>query len=186
MKSKSILLIALFLGSLVILNAQEKKETVILYNSVPVAVELDANGEISKFKSEKPGHLKGFIIDTKTGDASTAIADLTQNRKESEFGKPISPERNFLSFDSNENTLDAESLDVLNNAIARLKVESNTRLTIKASNPVDGIAKTLNNERLTSCKQYLLTQGIASSRILTTLSPSINSDDRITLTFTVE
>ena len=183
---KIFLLLPLSLVFIANSNAQEKKDKVILYNSVPVEVEVDKDGNITKFKQEKKGYLKNYIVDTKPNDPSKAIADLTALRPESEFGKPISPERNFLNFDAGENTLDAISLDVLNKAIARLKAEANTRLTIKASNPLSEQAKQLNEQRLASCKQYLLTQGIEDNRILTTLSQSIKSDERVTLTFTVE
>lgn len=183
---KLYLLISLAFISASALNAQDKKDKVILYNSVPVEVEVDKDGNITKFKQEKKGYLKNYIVDTKPNDPAKAVADLTARRPESEFGKPISPERNFLSFDPGENTLDAISLDVLNKAIARLKSESNTRLTIKASNPLSESAKQLNEQRLASCKQYLLTQGITSDRILTTLTQSIKSEERVTLTYTVE
>lgn len=164
----------------------QKKEAVILYNSVPVEVVLSNDGEIEQFKQEKPDHLKGYIIDTKPNDPGAAIADLTKLDNSSEFGDVISPQRQFLSFDTGKNTLDAKSLDVLNAAMNRLKQEKNTKLIIKASNPESAAERSLNNERLESCKQYLLTQGIDSTRITTTLSPSVKVADRLTLTFTVE
>ena len=178
--------IVCYVVSTTVMAQQAKKDAVILYNSVPVEVELSANGDINRFLREKPNHLEGYIIDTKPSDPAKAIADLTDPNNAREFGSAVSPERDVIYFTEGVNTLNAAGIETLEIAVFRLSTEKGTKVILKAAQTDDPSIDTLHEQRLSSCKQFLLSKGIAVERIESTLTPAIKQPDRLTLTFTVQ
>lgn len=175
-----------FTLSTAVMAQQAKKDAVILYNSVPVEVELSANGDINRFIKEKPDHLVGYTIDTKPSDPAKAIANLTDPNNAREFGSPVSPERDVIYFAEGVNTLNAAGIETLEIAVFRLSTEKGTSVILKAAQTDNPATNTIHEQRLNSCKQFLASKGIPAERIQTMLTPAIKQAERLTLTFTVE
>lgn len=158
----------------------QTKEAVILYNSVPVEVDLTRDGEIQRFKKERPDYLRGYVVDTKA-DLSRPIADMSSVEIKTEQGQEIEASDLYISFTPNDpGDMDAQSLDVLNSIVGNLRSDASKMVTLTASEMGD---PSIQSQRLASCKRYVTTQGIANDRVITTLSKKVTDPDRITLKY---
>jgi hypothetical protein len=176
----SIALLTLSLYSATSLTAQTK-EAVILYNSVPVEVEMDGTGDIKRFKKDKPKHLEGYTIDTRQRmdneirDVSPATNTTTDLLNEG----PVAIVFDAGSVDSPT----MRGLDLLNGVAAKLRSKTGLTAVLRAPQSDDPEMIKRHNGQLASCKNFLISQGIASSRITTTLSDSASNKDEVVITF---
>lgn len=165
-------------------STAQTKEAVILYNSVPVEVEMDSEGDIKRFKQEKPGYLVGYKIDTKKGEVATGpIKEINRpaaNPNSDLIGDgPVS-----ILFSQGESASPSvTSLDLLNGVVARLRSKSNIDVILRAQQKEEDTSVRLQNDRLDSCKAYLENQGISPSRITTTLSDKVTDSNEVSISF---
>lgn len=159
----------------------QTKETVILYNSIPVEVEIDNTGDIKRFKENKPNYLEGYTIDTKQR-VDTDIRDITPVRNSPADlldDGPISIRFDAGSVDSPT----MRSLDLLNAVAARLRSKTGLEAILRAPETDDPVLIEKRNGQLASCKKYLIAQGISVGRITTTLSSKASDQDEVIITF---
>jgi hypothetical protein len=155
-------------------GAQETKESVILYNSVPVRAEITKDAEIKRIIKEEPDYLKGFSLkiqdygqfvdQDKTKVAATAEAENNEAGKMDEAGKTEEAVFVEIVFDPGFATLSDQSVDRLDAIIKRLKNEPDLTVLIRAlSLKTDG---SVTRNRLNSIKTYFKLRGIAQERVL--------------------
>lgn len=151
--------------------AQETKESVILYNSVPVRAEITSDAEIKRVIKEEPDYLKGFslkiqdygqFVDQGKPQVVTSAEDLS---KETEVTGKVE-ESGFVEiiFDPGFATLSDQSVERLDAVVKRLKNENTLNVLLRAlSLKTDG---SVTKNRLNSIKTYLKLRGIAQERVI--------------------
>lgn len=172
--------ILMLLLSTTSLTAQTK-EAVILYNSVPVEVEMDDTGDIKRFKEDKPKHLEGYTIDTRQrmDNEIRDVSPTTNTTTDLLDDGPVAIVFDAGSVDSPT----MRGLDLLNGVAAKLRSKTGLNAVLRAPQSDDPTLIKRYNGQLTSCKSYLVAQGVATSRITTTLSDSATNNDEVIITF---
>lgn len=145
-----------------------QKETVILYNSQPVKVELSEKGTIKSFIGLVPGYMLGYDLIT-NGNAKVEIVDNDKVEIKSDEGQNagysiISSERIDLEYKPYFATLDNSTINKLNDIAAKLRVNPNMSILITA-HTLDNNQSILASNRLESAIAYLGIKGISADRI---------------------
>lgn len=163
--------IATFCVMNLIMQAQETKEAVILYNSVPVRAEISSDAEVKRVIREEPEYLKGYslkiqdygkFVDQSEVKPSQVVVDSSQETA----GKTIIEEDGFveLVFDPGFATLSDQSVYRLDSVVKRLKNDAALFVTLRAlSLKSDG---SVTKNRLNSIKTYLRLRGVEQGRVL--------------------
>lgn len=186
MKSKSATLLVAF-SIFTASNTFAQKETVILYNSQPVKVELSKKGQIKSFIGAVPGYMEGFDMSTSTLNTSASpeqpvIASTTTPIVQHEGYAIISNERIELDYRADFATLEKNTIDKLNAIAARLKSEPGTKILLTAHNANNEVSRLISN-RLASATTYLGIKGIPQSRIQTEIQESSSLIDVIAVNY---
>lgn len=171
--------LAVLLAVSAVAQQEGSDEKVILYNSAPVSVELNNEGEIVRFIEDRPEYMRGFVLDTPS-DASTLAVNSNPEQAKSETSID---DRSFLLFEAGSQTFDGQSLDLLNRAITRLRANPNISISLQAAPSADPSQTALSEARLQSCKKYLSSQGIATNRIQSSTSTDNAYLNRIIITY---
>ncbi|MEE9439441.1 MAG: hypothetical protein V3V14_10610 [Saprospiraceae bacterium] len=145
-------------------NAQ--KQSVILYNSVPINVNLTSDGDIAIFGNVVKDYMQGYelkpVAEIKGLDfQQIKFVSATKNAGYS----ILSAERILLNYKPNIATLDKSILTKLNLIAARLKTEPITRVLITGHYVSGNNLKVISN-RVKSIKTYLKIKGVDLSKIL--------------------
>jgi len=162
--------LAVFAGNMTA-EAQETKESVILYNSVPVRAEITNDAEIKRVIKEEPDYLKGFTLkiqdygqfvdQDKTKDTAVNEALPGENKEAGKIEEVVFVE---IVFEPGFSTLSDQAVERLDTIIKRLKNEPDLRVLIRAlSFKSDG---SVTKNRLNSIKTYFKLRGIAQERVL--------------------
>jgi hypothetical protein len=164
-------LVALFCATNLILQAQETKEAVILYNSVPVRAEITNDAQVKRVIREEPAYLKGYslkiqdygeFVDQSEEKPSQVVVDSSQQT----VGKTITEEDGSVEiiFDPGFATLSDQSVYRLDGVVKRLKNDAALFVTLRAlSLKSDG---SVTKNRLNSIKTYLRLRGVEQGRVL--------------------
>lgn len=163
-------------------------ESVILYNSQAVKVELSEVGTILSFYGLMPGYMDGYDLGQANELAAVELPTESMiDVEDQNFGKNaeydvISKERVQMSFTSNFATLSNETIAALDQVAARLKKGDHSKVLITAYS-TDGQANTLVSNRINAVKSYLFIKGISSSNILIEVQGSSSLLDSVTVNF---
>jgi hypothetical protein len=163
--------VLVFFAVSMVAGAQESKESVILYNSVPVRAEITSDAEIKRVIKEEPDYLKGFslkiqdygqFVDQNKAKVTTDTETLPgENKETGEIEEAVFVE---IVFDPGFATLSDQSVDNLDAIIKRLKNEPDLTVLMRAlSLKTDG---SVTRNRLNSIKTYFRLRGIAQERVL--------------------
>jgi len=167
------------------LTAQQTQETVILYNSQPVQVELSEMGKILSFYGLKPGYMTGFQLENAVVKIEPIVIDnvnptFTDESQNAEYAI-LSKERVMLNFDKGFATLSAENIKILNEVSRKLKNGDFQKAVITSF--TNGQNSKLVENRLESAVTYLNIKGIQRSQLITEVQESNNQGD-LTVIFT--
>jgi hypothetical protein len=151
--------------------AQDTKESVILYNSVPVRAEITSDAEIKRVIKEEPDYLKGFSLKIQdygqfVDQGKAKVVTVTEALPSEQNGTGKVEEAVFVEivFDPGFATLSDQSVDRLDAIIKRLKNEPDLTVLMRAlSLKTDG---SVTKNRLNSIKTYFKLRGIAQERVL--------------------
>lgn len=154
-------------------QAQSSKEAIVLMQSVPTRVLVDADGTITKVIKTEPNYMAGYDVRPNDPKGTVNVATTTSSA-------PItsSPSyTNMLSFKDGEATLSSSILKELDKIADQLANTSRT-VNFTTFSTKDQIGKSkLSNNRLDACKKYLLLKGVSSDKILNS-SQIISNGDR--------
>jgi len=167
----TILLTALF--TFVLSSAHSQKQSVILYNSLPVKVELSEKGTIDAFIGAVPGYMDGYDISVQPIEvAPTKVEEpiLPASTRNADYAV-VSVEKEELRYKPNFATLDKSVISKLNAIAARLKADPNAKILLTAYT-TDKTNTKLTKNRLDSAITYLGIKGILSYRIQTDIQQS--------------
>ncbi len=167
-------------------SAQNAQETIILYNSQPISVELSDVGKILNFYGLMPGYMSGYDLGVPSLPAADVVVDeidptFTNESTNAEYNI-LSTERFTLEFMSGYATLSSANINTLNNIAAQIRSGVRTKVLItvyKSSND----NSTLIENRLNSTLTYLSIKGISESQIMTEIRESEALSDAITVNY---
>lgn len=162
-----------------------QKESVILYNSQPVKVELAKTGNILAFIGLVPNYMDGFEIESNDSQETVpnTIDEPAQASSENNAGyKVVSKERIRLEYKANFAILDKAIIDKLDVVAARLKTDSSSKILLTA-HTVDKEKSKLSTNRLASAVAYLGIKGISSNRIQTDIQSGDSMLDIVAINF---
>ena len=172
---------ALFLafGFFSVSNSYSQSESIILYNSQPVKVELTDKGQIYSFIGLVPGYMIGYDLpmSSNTKSINTTPETIMDEEpfvdviKKNASYAIVSTEKLELDYKANFATLEKSTINKLNDIAAKLKSEPNTRVLLTAHNLSQG-EKKLTSNRIASAKAYLGIKGIHPDRIKTEIQKS--------------
>jgi hypothetical protein len=163
------------------INAQEEnlKKMVVLYNSEPLRVSVNAGGEIYDIHGKAEGYLSGFEV-VKSDMQRSASSD------ESDFAKVegyyvVSPEVEILGYRQGLATLSRPTIDALDNLISKVFVNPKTKimLTPYKVNEKNLQQVYLLQNRMNSALAYLALRGISKNQIVISEEPSDNTKEEI-------
>lgn len=156
---------------------QNLKNTVILYNVVPLRVDLNQDGTIQTIYGEDTKFLKGYTI--VRPQTSPESAEYAQNK-----GYYV------VSKDYYDINFSANSAILSENAVASLDKSSDMaffgdhRIMISSYKPTeDSKSKTLFKNRMNACLMYLDLKGVSKDRIIINDEGLQSSEEFIKLTF---
>ena len=146
--------------------SQSQAETVILYNSQAVKVELTDNGKIQSFVGIVPGYMEGYDLSTNSVEVVPTTIDepiFPSSARNADYSV-VSVERVELKYRPSFALLDKTIIDELNNLSARLKADPNVKILLTAYT-TDKMKNKLSTNRLASAIAYLGIKGIQQDRI---------------------
>lgn len=147
-------------------SAFSQSETVILYNSQPVKVDLTDNGKIQSFYGVVQGFMEGYDLSTDIAEVTPSVIEepiFTPSSKNANYAV-VSIERVELNYKPNFALLDKSIIDELNEISAKLKADPNTKILLTAHTN-DSVNNKLSSNRLASAISYLEIKGIKQNRI---------------------
>ncbi|MDF1698175.1 MAG: hypothetical protein P1U56_20170, partial [Saprospiraceae bacterium] len=131
MKKLNSAFFVLFITLVVCTSVHSQKETVILYNSQPVKVELSEKGNIQSFIGLMPGYMAGYdlspAINIPSNENVVDLADVEQKGYDI-----ISINRIQLNYKPNFATLDKAVIDQLNTVAAKMRTSPEQRVLLTA------------------------------------------------------
>ena len=181
MKTKSIInLIALLFISSIALVAQTSKNTVILYNVVPLNVDLMPDGTIKRIYGKAYDRFKGYQLVRK--DQHLANEEGT-NEQFSEMDKDIivSTDVSRLAFEEGMALLSGETIKLLEKIKNRLFQNPNRKIILTSYAIQEGskVEEILLQNRLAACLSYLEILGVSKSRIILDTNTQTNEKQAI-------
>lgn len=179
------ILLFLLLGST--LQAQTN-ESVILYNSKAVKVELSEVGKILSFYGLMPSYMEGYDLgpsyiepeDSSVGAVESAVND-DQFRKNAEYDV-ISPERQELLFSKDHATLSSINISMLNQIATRLKNSDYPKILLTVYYGEETISALASN-RVEAIMTYLSLKGVSPASIITETQTSSSLVNSIAINF---
>ena len=178
----SIYILAIFALSAV--NGYSQKESIILYNSQPVKVELSEKGNIKSFIGLVPGYMVGFDLTPTESVKTLAVeekSEATDNGQNAGYAI-VSTETIELQYQPNFATLDKALINKLNEVSARLRLNPKLKILITAHAVSQNKSK-LTTNRLASAIAYLGLKGISPERIKTETQESLNFVDIVVINY---
>lgn len=164
-----------------------QKETVILYNSNPVEVELSQDGKIAAFVGNADGYMAGYdLVKPPTPlqkNAGTVVSTSLAENIETPRGYDIlSKERIFLEFNAGQAVLSKGVVDQLNTIASTLKrtPEYKALLTFHVSK--DDLS-TLDDNRMNAIKIYLGLKGASPARFKVEHVPAAGLKDAVAVNY---
>ncbi len=173
--------VATFLMS--ISGVYSQKESVILYNSQAVKVQLSQKGTIESFISVVPDYMSEYNIEVKPIEVIPEKIEesiLPKSTAKNADYAVVSTDRVELKYKPNFATLDKSVINKLNEVAAKLKADPNAKILLTAHS-TSKIKSKLTTNRLSSAIAYLGIKGILSYRIQTDIQQSENLVDVIAL-----
>jgi hypothetical protein len=165
-------------------NVYSQKESVILYNSQPVKVELSDLGTINAFIGLVPGYMAGYDLTPSESVNSTIVSEQIEEAPVNQNAgyAIVSAESIELQYQPNFATLDKALINKLNDIAARLKSNYKLKILITAqsSNQTEG---KLTKNRLASAVAYLGIKGISPDRIKSEIQEGSNFMDVIVINY---
>ncbi len=161
-----------------------QEESVILYNSQPIKVELTQTGKILSFIGLVPGYMEGYDIQTNPIEvAPDVIAEpiLKPSIKNAGYAV-VSIERVELKYKPNFATLNQSVINKLNKVAAKLKADSHAKILLTAHTLSKNKNK-LTTNRIASAIAYLGIKGIHADRIQSDVQKSENLIDVIAVNY---
>lgn len=152
--------------------------TVILYNVVPLRVDLNADGSIKNVYGEDVNYLKGYTLVRR----QKADGGNSQYGTSASYEK-VSVEDYDLQFKNNTALLTQENVNALDKA-AEISFFNGHRILVNVySTPADNKSKTLLKNRLNACLSYLEIKGIKKENIIINADALLSEQEVIKLTF---
>lgn len=153
------------------------QNTVILYNVVPLRVDLNTDGSIKNVYGEDVNYLKGYtLVRRQKQEGQTQYADAGQFER-------VSSEDYDLRFKSNTALLTQEIVNALDNAAESSFFNKHRILINVYATPTDNKSKTLLKNRLNACLAYLEIKGVKKDNIIINAEALLTEDEIIKLTF---
>jgi len=141
-------------------------ESVILYNSQPVKVELTNEGHIQSFIGLVAGYMEGYGLVAAPTDVAPIIVEepiLPTVTKNAGYAI-ISIERIELNYKPNFATLDKSIINELDKVAAKLKADPNSKILLTA-HTLNQEKNKISTNRLASAIAYLGIKGVHPDRI---------------------
>lgn len=178
MNNKSIFCVSLFMALAVVSVAQGKlQNTVILYNVVPLRVDLNSDGSIKNVYGEDVNYLRGYtLVRRQKQEGQTRYAEAGQFER-------ISVEDYDLRFKSNTALLTQDIVNALDQAAESSFFNKHRILINVYATPADNRSKTLLKNRLNACLAYLEIKGVKKDNIIINAEALLSEDEIIKLTF---
>jgi hypothetical protein len=163
------------------INAQEEnlKKIVVLYNSEPLKVSVNAGGEIYDIHGKAEGYLSGFEI--VKSDLQRTTADQSGDFAKVEGYYVVSPDAEILGFRQGLATLSRPTIDALDNLAGKVFANPKTKimLTPYKVNDKNQQQVYLLQNRMNSALAYLALRGISKNQIVISEEPSDNTKEEI-------
>ena len=162
---RTLCLLPVFLLFSVIGSAQSSKKAVILYNVVPLSVELVNDGTIKTIYGRADHFFKGYQLVQRDRYFSEEKSDILEEKYDDVI---VSTDIKYLSFNNQVATLNKETiqlLDEIKNALFQ-NPERKVMLTPYKINESSKTQVILLKNRLASCLSYLDIMGVSKERIV--------------------
>lgn len=178
---KCLMVTAIYLLLTLQTNAQNAKEAVILYNTEPVKAEITPNGEVVRIIGPEFDYLKGFKLISYDYTNVTA-SDNTKLRLDPFRDINTSEAKGYeIKFESGFATLNQNALKELDEVVAKMTSEPNTKILIADFEQYE--ADILARNRVNSIRKYLKLKGIDEGRVSLNRLKGVYPDNVVRIIF---
>lgn len=168
---------ALFAVSGLLTGQNKLNNTVILYNVVPLRVDLNQDGSIKNVYGEDVNYLRGYtLVKRQKSEGETTYGEGGQYER-------VSAEDFDLKFKNNTALLTQDIVASLDKAAESTFFNGHRILVNVYPTPADNKSKTLLKNRLNACLSYLEIKGIKKQQIVINTEALLSEEESIKLTF---
>ena len=171
MKNIALVLFA-SLTALTAFSQEDLKKVVVLYNTEPIKVSVNAGGEIFDIHGKAEGYLSGYQVvkndhALKPGDQATDFAKV-------EGYYVVSPDNEVLSFKEGLATLSKPIIESLDNLVTQIISDTRKKIlmTPYQVNDKNTAEVYLLQNRMNSCLAYLALRGVSKNQIVIAEEPN--------------
>ncbi len=178
MNIKTISAAALLIAVSQLVTGQDKlRNTVILYNVVPLRVDLNQDGSIKNVYGEDVNYLRGYtLVKRQKQEGETSYGEGGQYER-------VSVEDYDLKFKNNTALLTQEIVASLDKASESVFFNGHRILVNVYPTPADNKSKTLLKNRLNAYLSYLEIKGVKKTQIVINTEALLTEEESIKLTF---
>lgn len=178
MNIKTFAVVAVCLATSSLLPGQDKlHNTVILYNVVPLRVDLNQDGSIKNVYGEDVNYLRGYtLVKRQKPEGDNHYGEGGQYER-------VSVEDFDLQFKANTALLTQDIVASLDKAAETVFFNGHRILVNVYPTPADNKSKTLLKNRLNACLSYLEIKGVKKPQIVINTEALLTEEESIKLTF---
>jgi len=172
---KTLILSVLFIG--IEATAQDAVKKTILVNGVATEVLIGPNGEIQSTLRERPQYMDGYVqapanLRRSTSNTNPVIAEVTNMG--SKTGDLV------IDFAKDKVGIEGDGYKILEGVLAQVKSADKGFVLLRAKFLASSSASNvIAQKRVSACKKYLETKGLAPNKILISLEPGETSSDKV-------
>ncbi len=172
--------LAFLLMTVISYSQQGLKNTVILYNVVPLRVDLNADGTIQTIYGQDTKFLKGYTV-VKPAKSSDEVA--AQYGTNIQGFKVVASEAFDITFKTASAILSQQSIDALDK-IANLTFFNGNKIVLSSYKvPQDNKSQTIYKNRMNAILAYLDIKNISKTSIIINADEIENSNESFKITF---
>lgn len=161
-----------FLVSSIVFSQDDLKKIVVLYNTEPLKVSVNAGGEIFDIYGKAEGYLTGYEV--VKNDHALRPEDQATDFSKIEGYYVVSTENEVLTFKEGLATLSKPIIESLDNLISQIIVDPRKKilLTPYAVDDKNTAEVYLLQNRMNSCLAYLALRGLSKNQIVISEEPN--------------
>lgn len=174
-----IALLSIFFSTLAI-SQNRLDNTVILYNLIPLRVDLDTDGSIKQMYGTDYKYLRGYTVVRPKLESKVALTSITSDQQGYYV---VSTKTHDIMFNSLNATLSQDALENLDETSQTAFFDGHRILIHPYLTDESNVAKTLLKNRINAVLMYLELKGYGKDKVVISVDPIHNNSNTIQLSF---
>lgn len=173
----TLILSALFIGSEV--SAQDAVKKTILVNGVATEVMISPDGQVQSSLRERPQYMDGYV----QAPANLRRTSNTTNPVIAEVDNARTTNGDLIvDFGKDKFSINSDGFETLEDVVSRVKSANKGFVLLRSKFVASSSASNvIAQKRVSACKKYLETKGLAPNKILISLEPGDVASDAVNI-----